>query len=270
MAIVDRALRSRTLRNSFYRASRVPVISVLQRFLARRVVPAGQMRWIVVPTGLNAGLTMQVDPRAEVGYLRGDHEPWIQDLLSEWLAPGASFVDVGSHIGFFTMAASRLVGATGTVIAVEPDRATYRRLKMHIERNGLENVRAIAAAASASAGTVPFASSQGSDSGVRGSVVAEGSDSSYSVEATTLDDVAAEQTPTLIKIDVEGGEVAALSGAPRLLRSRLSKWIVEVHSDPLRQEVQQIFQAAGYVVDHTSPRQGDYGQDYIVAVPDSS
>lgn len=78
-----------------------------------------------VPHGLNRGLEMLVDPRAELGYLRGDHEPWIQDLLADWLPPGAVFLDVGSHVGFFTMAASRLLGCDRTVIAVEPDSETF-------------------------------------------------------------------------------------------------------------------------------------------------
>lgn len=270
MTVVDRALRSQRLRNQFYRASKIPGLKVLQRTFARRVVPVGQMRWITVPEGLNAGLAMQVDPRSEVGYLRGDHEPWIQDLLTEWLSPGAMFIDVGSHVGFFTMAASRLVGDAGTVIAVEPDSTTFRRLELHISRNALANVRLHAAAASASVGTVQFASSLASDSGVRGSVVETPSDTSYSVDATTLDELSRKATPAVVKIDVEGGEVAALSGASGLLRQHTSKWIVEVHSETLRKEVCRLFEAAGYEFEHTSPRRGDYGQDYVIALPKRS
>ncbi len=267
MSIVDRALRSPRLRNAFYRVSRIPGLNVLQRRLARTLVPSGQIRWITVPDGLNQGLEMQVDPRTEVGYLRGDHEPWIQDLLSEWLSYGEAFLDVGSHIGFFTMAASRLVGDGGTVIAVEPDKTTFRRLGMHISRNALGNVRLVAAAASATAGTVGFESSVGADGGVRGSVTSDPEDASYSVDATSIDVLTRESTPAVVKIDVEGAEVAALAGATELLGTRASRWIVEVHSASLREEVRRVFVTAGYEVEHTAPRRGDYGQDYVIAVP---
>lgn len=267
MTVVDTVLRSPRLRNGFYRASRIPGVNVLQRFMARRVVPIGQMRWITVPAGLNAGLVMQVDPRAELGYLRGDHEPWIQELMSEWVSEGATFLDVGSHVGFFTMAASRLVGDTGTVVAVEPDETTFQRLERNVSRNSLANVRLVAAAASASVGTVHFASSLGTDSGVRGAVVHEASDFSRSVDATTLDELTRERTPSVVKIDVEGGETAALLGAARLLGARASRWIVEVHNETLKDEVCQVLEAAGYTIERTSPRRGDYAQDYVIAIP---
>ncbi|MDP9225852.1 MAG: FkbM family methyltransferase, partial [Actinomycetota bacterium] len=128
-------------------------------------------------------------------------------------------------------------------------------------------VRLVAAAATASVGTVPFVSSVGSDSGVRGSVTHHAGDDSYSVDATTLDALTTGLIPAVVKIDVEGGEVDVLAGAPRLLAARGSHWIVEVHSEPLREEVVRIFQTAGYRIEQIAPRRGDYGQDYVVAIP---
>jgi FkbM family methyltransferase len=165
------------------------------------------------------------------------------------------------------MAASRLVGDAGTVTAVEPDEITFRRLEIHVSRNGLNNVRLVAAAASDSVGTVPFASSVDADSGVRGAVSPRSTETSYEVASTTLDELTRELMPDVVKIDVEGGEAAVLAGAPGLLRARASKWIVEVHSEALRHQVCEAFEGAGYEFEHTAPRRGGYEQDYVIAIP---
>jgi len=45
-----------------------------------------------------------------------------RDLLEQRLTPGATFLDIGSNVGFFSLMAARHVGATGRVYAFEPTR----------------------------------------------------------------------------------------------------------------------------------------------------
>lgn len=54
-------------------------------------------------------------------------------------------------------------------------------------------------------------------------------------------------SPTLIKIDVDGGEVDILRGASSLIDRSDIRWMVETHSQQLEEECVRIFNMAGYV-----------------------
>jgi len=51
-----------------------------------------------------------------------------------------TFVDVGSHIGKYTIKVARQVGDNGRVISVEPEISNFETLKANIELNNLSNV----------------------------------------------------------------------------------------------------------------------------------
>lgn len=57
------------------------------------------------------------------------------------LGAGDSFVDLGAHVGLFTLLAAREVGPSGCVVAVEANPDTHARLVENVRRNGFENVR---------------------------------------------------------------------------------------------------------------------------------
>ena len=67
--------------------------------------------------------------------LRGDYMADGQNIRN-----GDVVIDVGANIGCFTMLASRAVGPTGRVIAIEPDPANFRQLVHNIALNRLTNV----------------------------------------------------------------------------------------------------------------------------------
>ena len=57
------------------------------------------------------------------------YEPHVRRCLAVLLRPGDTFVDVGAHIGFFSLIASSLVGGTGKVYAFEADSTLFQRLQ---------------------------------------------------------------------------------------------------------------------------------------------
>lgn len=63
--------------------------------------------------------------------------------LQRRLREGDLFVDAGAHIGFFSFAARRAVGAAGRVIAIDANPAMCARLRKTIGDNGLENIQVI-------------------------------------------------------------------------------------------------------------------------------
>jgi ubiquinone/menaquinone biosynthesis C-methylase UbiE len=63
------------------------------------------------------------------------HDPAV--ILGDLVRPGDTVVDIGCGLGFFTLALARLVGAQGTVIAVDVQRAMLERARRRAERRGL-------------------------------------------------------------------------------------------------------------------------------------
>lgn len=142
----------------------------------------------------------------------GLFEPAETQLISKLLKPGDTFIDVGAHIGWYTTVASRCVGETGQVIAVEPYPQNVVALRENLEQNGSGNVRVAETALGSKLGTLTL--SQGKSSG--GVTALEWADRQGLVEVpmSTLDDIATNiEVVTLIKIDVEGWEAHVLQGA---------------------------------------------------------
>lgn len=66
-------------------------------------------------------------------YASWEHEEAM--LVDHFLRPGSSFVDIGAHVGYFTMRALRDVGPTGAVFAVEPWAPALELLARNVSAN---------------------------------------------------------------------------------------------------------------------------------------
>ena len=143
-------------------------------------------------------------------------------VVETLLRPGMTVLDVGAHHGLYTLLCSKSVGSKGRVVAVEPSPRECRRLARHVRVNHCENVKIVACAASDHCGTTDLHVVDGAfdwGNSLRRPIVSE---STYAVRVAerTIDDILFELGITnvdLIKLDVEGGELAALKGATRLL-----------------------------------------------------
>src|SRR4051812_6153481 len=74
--VLVRLARSLAVRRAYHRLSRIAGVRHTQRWLAGRLLRKGETRWVTLPTGRSAGLKLLADVRTELGYVRGDHEPW--------------------------------------------------------------------------------------------------------------------------------------------------------------------------------------------------
>ncbi|MGI0013506.1 MAG: FkbM family methyltransferase, partial [Nitrososphaera sp.] len=59
--------------------------------------------------------------------------------LREFLEPGATFIDIGANKGDFTVLAASIVGTSGRVIAIEPERNNFSWLCRSVEENAIAN-----------------------------------------------------------------------------------------------------------------------------------
>jgi FkbM family methyltransferase len=197
---------------------------------------------IRVRSGFGAGLQMPIFPRSEKYYWSGVHERHVQESLVHLLRPGMTFWDVGAHIGFFSLIASRLVTRTGHVEAFEPFPPNRVRLATSIALNQAANVTIHAIALAEGTGTAAF---HMTSSSLTGSLVPNGGDSFMPVQCVSADDAMRSiRAPDFVKIDAEGAELAVLRGARRMLLSNRPTILIELTSGDMLAEVREL--APGY------------------------
>jgi FkbM family methyltransferase len=181
---------------------------------------------VPVARGAGAGLLL-VAERRSLAWLSGRVEPEVQEVLVEHLPPGATFVDVGASVGFFSLLAGRLVGPEGRVVAFEPQPAAVASIRRNVRLNSFDMVEvleAIVSSRTAQAALVGI--------GKATAHVARGGDRhGLTVRATTLDDHFGGRLspPVVVKIDVEGHERDVLTGMRRLLQRSSPVLLVETH-----------------------------------------
>lgn len=175
------------------------------------------------------------------------YEPETTILLASVLKPGDMFVDVGAHVGYFTILAASLVGAAGQVVSFEPEPGNYAQLIEHIRLNALTQVLPIHCAAGAEEGVFDLHCNADNDGGhalwdVRNHPYNDRSRAAprvHPVFVATLDRVLGGVAPgriTAIKIDVEGNEHAVLRGARRTLEAHQVPFVIaEVNRTGLEQ-----------------------------------
>jgi FkbM family methyltransferase len=240
------------------RSGRVRGGSFAHRMLARAVSAAGLRR--VSPVRLN-GLTVHLDlcdPRMfwVIGEV-GGQSPEAR-IIGELLAPGDTFLDIGANHGSYSLLAARRVGAGGAVLAFEPQPLLAELIRRSFAANGFSHGRVEQVALADRGGWtrlfVPRTNSGAAS--VHEALSPSRGASVIDVELVSLDDRLLERPPLpgriLVKLDVEGAELAVLRGARALLSRRRPPLIVEISPATMRaaghglQELLDVLLASGY------------------------
>jgi FkbM family methyltransferase len=183
------------------------------------------------------GWTLRCHPASRAFFASARDVPGYEIAdFRRWARPGMRLVDVGAHMGFYTLAALHFGGETSRVLAVEPSPAARRILMMNLALAcATSRVTVVPVALGASGGALPFLTT-----GARACwqlVPAGGArpDATF-VPTLTLDDLLARTgfAPTHLKIDVEGCEGEVLAGARTTLRVHRPILFLELHGALLR------------------------------------
>ena len=155
-------------------------------------------------------------------------------IMRHVLDAGDTFIDVGANHGSFSMVAAGLVGPTGIVLAVEPQPRLAALLRKSFAANNYSHCRCVELACSDRTGQADlFIPDEGSGSaGLVECFSGRTKHRTVSVRMTPLDDEADWKSfsgQVLIKLDVEGSELAFLRGAERLIRHHRPLVILEIN-----------------------------------------
>lgn len=148
------------------------------------------------------------------------------------LAPGATALDIGANVGAYALLFGQWVRPGGRVYAFEPAPVMLAALERHVALNDLGSiVMPVAAAASDTTGRAGFVTGGAHGISRLGAI---GEATSLAVNTITIDEFCNREsvTPDLIKIDVEGAELAALRGMRETIRTRRGNLAVFVELHP--------------------------------------
>jgi FkbM family methyltransferase len=151
--------------------------------------------------------------------------------LDQWVKPGDWVLDVGANVGNYSARLSELVQGAGRVLALEPVPETFELLAANVGRFPIGNVTLFNVAASDSfavRGMQVPALDTGGTNPYMAHLTEDGAD--VSVLCVPVDSLGIQHTIRLIKIDVEGHELAAVRGMRALLERDRPVLIVEGRS----------------------------------------
>lgn len=249
--------------------------------LPLKFIPKG--RAVPILSGPSRGLKW-VTGSGTHGCWLGTYERDRQQRLVEVLKPGECFLDIGANVGFYSLLASRIVGASGQVHSFEPFPRNVEYLKKHIGLNNLQNVTAYAVALSDGTDrTMSFATSINPSSGHLqpdghksathtpsilpsprfGEKAADRPDEGFAVftdsahlaapglqvAVTSLDALWARNAfpkPAVIKIDVEGAEFSVLQGGREMLTECCPTILLAGHGTAVQEQCCELLRSWGY------------------------
>lgn len=163
-------------------------------------LPFVQDTWLFATRGM-AGATGN--------YYCGLHELGEMAFVLHLLREDDQFIDIGANIGSYTVLAAG--AARARVISVEPIPATFSHLKRNVILNGLsEQAACHQVGLSDAAGTLRFSADLDTVNHV---VTQHERIPAIEVPVIKLDDLSGVDSPALLKVDVEGHELAVLNGA---------------------------------------------------------
>jgi FkbM family methyltransferase len=165
---------------------------------------------------------------AATAYYRTFPSATIAEWLFSHLDRGMRMVDVGAHVGVYSLVAARIVGPRGIVHAIEPQHDCVDFIARNADANGLANIHAHCVALSNTDGEVGVVRNPRT----MGAITAPVAGGASAVTAMTFDGfVVAEDLAQvdLVKLDAAGNELAVLEGAREALAERIQTLICKLY-----------------------------------------
>jgi len=205
------------------------------------------------------GLKYELSPVSGIDekLIRGSaHDTIVTEQLVKHVRADDCVIDIGANIGIFTLQASRLVGPNGRVYSFEPSPREFIRLLRHIEINDCKNVVPIASGVADVVRDEVFhlawLGNPGQNSLFAPETVERTVRCGFGPLSAFIPDEALARIK-VIKIDVEGAEMAVLKGAQDIMPKLINAvFVVEIAADNLArcgetpESIYSFFEKNGY------------------------
>jgi len=166
------------------------------------------------------------------------------DFITKNINNGDTFLDIGTHVGFFSIIASKLVGDSGKVYSFEMNHSNYSHLLAHIRINESKNIVPHNWAVSDKSGIIQFFNNIDNDGGHslwdcgkhEFNIKSKENPNSIISYSISIDDYFdSNRKVNLMKIDTEGAEVLVLKGMQNLLKRDKPIVVAEVNEFGLKE-----------------------------------
>jgi FkbM family methyltransferase len=181
-------------------------------------------------------------PARYIRYFPSDYESENFSFLKSAVEKNGVVLDIGAHIGLFSIIAAKTTGSNGKVFAFEPAPQTVKVLNQTISINQLENVVIpVNAAMGKEKGHITFFVSD-TEADNSNSLISYKEDrklNGIEVELNTIDTFVAENKLSkvdFIKIDVEGAEYDTLRGGEQVFLQLRPAFILAIHPEPIEKK----------------------------------
>jgi FkbM family methyltransferase len=199
--------------------------------MAGRAVRRISGRSPVIASGPGKGLSFDAGPSGE-GFLTGEYEGPVQEAIASMAREGDVFYDIGANLGYFSILAARLVGASGAVYAFEPVPANAAAVGRNARLNRFGNIVVLEVAVSRRTGRSElYLARHVGGAALKSAGVPPDLAGSIAVDTSSIDDLVSFRRirpPDVVKIDVEGAELDVLQGMRTVLRESNPGVILEV------------------------------------------
>jgi FkbM family methyltransferase len=168
--------------------------------------------------------------------------------------------DIGANVGYYTLVFSVLAGHAGKVFAFEPLPANVVFLRQHVRINRCRNVRIFDVALSDFVGEAPFEEHKHRE---MGHLAASGI---LNVHCETLDDLFCRgciSMPDVLKIDVEGAELAVLIGARTILQTAKPAIFLATHGPDVHASCCRLLRDLGYDLEPLDARSVEASEELL-------
>ena len=158
-------------------------------------------------------------------------------LLQALLAPRMTFLDVGAHVGAFTLVGAKMVGSEGKVVAIEPLPPCAEAIRRNAAMNGMTQVKVYEGALCDYSGKIGFQSDSQQSAGW---IAARPEQVAFETQCWTLDEFfrfAGLTRVDVMKLDASGNELTVLrGGAETLHRGGIGTLVMKLYNPRVTQE----------------------------------
>ena len=139
-------------------------------------------------------------------------------LFAKLLKPGDTVIEVGANIGTHSVPLSRIIGAQGKILCIEPQQYIFQVLNANLAMNSVLNATTLSCIVSDDESTMRLSRNTYSEGGNAGAyeVIESVEPLDWFVPVRTIDSLVEQfqlNQVAMLKVDVEGMESQVLSGA---------------------------------------------------------